>query len=53
MMGQPMTVQRPGRINGLNVQAAFDTIDAIKADASLAKFQFRARNRWISGGENR
>src|SRR5512145_1391539 len=24
-----------------------------KADKSLAKFQFRARNKWISGGENR
>ena len=34
-------------------QAAFDTIDAIKADASLARFQFRARNTWINGGENR
>jgi uncharacterized OsmC-like protein len=40
-------------MNGLDVQAAFDTIDAIKADKSLARFQFRARNRWISGGENR
>jgi uncharacterized OsmC-like protein len=40
-------------INGLNVQQALDTIAALKADRSLAKFQFRANNRWISGGENR
>ena len=40
-------------LNGLDVQAAFDTIAAIKADKSLARFQFRARNRWIDGGENR
>ena len=40
-------------LNGLNVQVAFDTIDAIKADASLARFQFRARNTWIDGGTNR
>jgi uncharacterized OsmC-like protein len=53
MTGQPMTVQQPGQMNGLNVQAAFDTIGAIKADPSLAKFQFRARNQWIGGGENR
>jgi uncharacterized OsmC-like protein len=46
-------MQQPAEMNGLNVQAAFDTIDAIKADASLARFQFRARNRWIGGGENR
>jgi uncharacterized OsmC-like protein len=30
-----------------------ETIDAIKSDKSLARFQFRARNQWISGGENR
>ena len=29
------------------------TIAAIAADPSLARFQFRARNRWIDGGENR
>ncbi|ODR91736.1 osmotically inducible protein C [Sinorhizobium alkalisoli] len=41
------------RVNGLNVQAALETIAAIKADKSLARFEFRARNRWIDGGENR
>jgi len=40
-------------INGLDVNAALATIAAIKADKSLAKFQFRARNTWINGGENR
>jgi uncharacterized OsmC-like protein len=40
-------------INGLNVQAAQDTIAALKANRNLAKFQFRARNTWINGGENR
>ncbi len=40
-------------LNGLNVQAAMDTIEAIKADRSLAKFEFRARNTWIDGGVNR
>ena len=37
----------------MDVQAAVDTIAAIQADTNLARFQFRARNRWISGGENR
>jgi uncharacterized OsmC-like protein len=45
--------QQPMHLNGLDVRAALDTIDAIKADASLARFQFRARNVWIDGGENR
>ena len=53
MMAQQTAVQPPTRMNGLDVQSALDTIDAIKADASLARFQFRARNTWIDGGENR
>jgi uncharacterized OsmC-like protein len=44
---------KPTVINGLDVDAAVATIAAIKADKSLAKFQFRARNTWIDGGENR
>lgn len=45
--------QEPTYLNGLNVQAAFATIDAIKANPGLARFEFRARNRWVNGGENR
>jgi len=45
--------KKPNQINGLDVQAAHDTIEAIKADKSLARFQFRARNTWIGGGTNR
>lgn len=48
---QAMT--EPVRVNGLDVQAAFDTIDAVTADPGLAKFQFRATNTWIGGGANR
>jgi uncharacterized OsmC-like protein len=40
-------------VRGLNTSQMFDTIDAIKAQPSLAQFQFRARNAWINGGENR
>jgi uncharacterized OsmC-like protein len=53
MIGQQTVAKQAPHMNGLDVRAAFDTIDAIKADKSLARFQFRARNRWISGGENR
>ncbi len=48
-----MNMQQANTMNGLDVTAAQDTIEALKADTSLAKFQFRARNRWIDGGENR
>jgi uncharacterized OsmC-like protein len=39
--------------NGVDIEQLFGTLDAIKADPSLAKFQFRARNRWIDGAHNR
>lgn len=39
-------------VNGLDMEAAFATVEAIRADPSLAQFSFRARNRWIGGGEN-
>jgi uncharacterized OsmC-like protein len=45
--------QQPTLVNGLDMKAAFATVDAIKATPGLARFQFRARNNWISGGENR
>jgi uncharacterized OsmC-like protein len=40
-------------VNGLDMQAAAGTMAAIAAEPGLARFQFRARNRWIDGGENR
>ncbi len=39
--------------NGVDTQQLFGTLDAVKADPSIAKFQFRARNRWIGGAHNR
>lgn len=40
-------------INGVDVEKLFSTIDAIKENPGLAKFEFRANNRWINGGHNR
>ena len=53
MKQQHAVAAKATHINGLDVQAAADTIAAMKADKTLAKFQFRAKNVWISGGENR
>jgi uncharacterized OsmC-like protein len=39
--------------NGVDTDQLFGTLDAIKAEPSLARFQFRARNRWIDGAHNR
>lgn len=41
-----------GRINGLDKRAIAETVDALTNDRTLAGFEFRARNRWINGGEN-
>lgn len=44
---------QPLACNGVNVTAMMDTIEAVKADPSAARFQFRAANRWLGGGRNR
>ena len=36
-------------VNGVNVQELFKTIDAIKQKPEIAKFKFRATNKWVSG----
>ena len=41
------------RLNGLDMQAMIDTVNALKAKPELAQFEFRAKNQWIDGGENR
>jgi len=53
MSAHAATVEKTTYLNGLPVQQALDTIAALKADPGLAQFRFRAKNRWISGGENR
>ncbi|MBC3757427.1 OsmC family protein [Hyunsoonleella sp. SJ7] len=40
-------------INGFELESISNTVEAIQANKDIAKFQFRARNRWISGGHNR
>ena len=39
--------------NGVDTTTMFATLDAIKAQPEIAKFQFRARNRWLGGAYNR
>jgi uncharacterized OsmC-like protein len=39
--------------NGVDTDVLFGTLDAIKADPELARFQFRANNRWLGGAHNR
>jgi uncharacterized OsmC-like protein len=39
--------------NGVDTNTLFATLDAIKARPEMAKFRFRASNRWLGGAHNR
>jgi uncharacterized OsmC-like protein len=39
--------------NGVDTTTLFATLDAVKAAPEAARFQFRARNQWLSGTHNR
>ena len=36
-------------VNGVNTEQLFNTIDLIKENPDIAKFKFRATNKWING----
>jgi uncharacterized OsmC-like protein len=40
-------------LNGVDTPTLFATLDAVRSNPELAKFQFRATNRWVSGTHNR
>jgi uncharacterized OsmC-like protein len=48
-----MKTQITRTVNGLDTQRMFETIEAIKSQPTLARFQFRNSNQWIDGGHNR
>ena len=39
--------------NGVDIATLFATLDAVKGQNEIAKFQFRARNTWLSGTHSR
>ena len=49
----PKNMKAKSAVNGVNVDELFGTIDAIKKAPVIAKFKFRAENRWVDGGHNR
>lgn len=46
------TTKRPP-LNGVDTPTLFATLDAVREQPELAKFQFRATNKWVSGTHNR
>jgi uncharacterized OsmC-like protein len=53
MRMQPSLASRPQTLNGVDVAAFEATVASIKANAEIAKFNFRAVNRWMGGDKNR
>jgi uncharacterized OsmC-like protein len=49
----PAAIIKAQIVNGVDVTALSDTIDAIKGNAEIAKFNFRATNKWLGGDKNR
>ncbi len=47
------TAQCEKTVNGVDLEKLTGTIEAIKKDASIAEFQFRAKNKWVGGALNR
>ena len=47
-----VTTENPRR-NGVDTATLFATLDAVKGQNEIARFQFRARNSWVSGTHSR
>src|SRR5581483_9599978 len=50
---QTMDTKTLTLINGVNVDQLVGTVNAIKQNPDLARFQFRAHNEWLEGGHSR
>ena len=52
-MAQQTTEERKTVLNGVDVDAVADLIEAVKEKPDLAESKFRVSNEWIEGGHNR
>ena len=48
-----IATETKGARNGVDTPTLFATLDAVKGQPELAKFQFRVSNRWLSGTNSR
>jgi len=48
-----MTTQTSTLVNGVNVDQLLATINPVRQNPDIARFQFRAHNEWIGGGQSR
>lgn len=47
------TITQHRKLNGVDVQYVEDTVKTIEQDPGIARFTFRAKNEWLTGGHNR
>src|SRR6516162_555340 len=40
-------------VNGVNVTALFQTVEAVRVNPVIAKFRFNVKNEWLDGAHNR
>jgi uncharacterized OsmC-like protein len=53
VMSQQQTVTQKTRVNGVDVDRLFETVENLKKMPNLAAFKFRQTNRWMGCGHNR
>jgi uncharacterized OsmC-like protein len=53
MNQQTKQEQKEQMVNGVNVSKLFETVGVIKEKPEIAKFNFKAKGKWINGGHNR
>jgi uncharacterized OsmC-like protein len=51
-MAKGIAKKKETSVNGINVDQLFGTIDMIREKPEIARFKFRATNRWIAGTHN-
>lgn len=51
-MAKEMAHKKEKIVNGINVDQLLGTIDMVKKDPEIARFNFRATNQWIAGTHN-
>lgn len=52
-MTQAQALNRPKPLNGVDVPAMMNVIEAVRGNKEIAKFNFRLSNSWIEGDRNR
>jgi len=52
-MTDTATISAHTTLNGVDATALLETLEALKVQPALAKFQFRVANRWQGGSHNR